>query len=126
MVILPLNACLTGPVAKIAYGYGIEKFAYLRAQVQPHFTGNTIFFSGTLLTRCVANTKHQLKGSLGGTDDVTKSNFFGVFDKVVTSVRAPLAAKDLSFFQLLEDLLQIPGADLLTSGDVFNLGGKTY
>jgi hypothetical protein len=126
MVILPLDTGITSSVAEIAYGDGIEEITYLTAYVQPHVTGNTIVLSGTLLTRCVANTEHQLEGSLGRTDDVTEGNIVRLLDKVVSAVGTALAAKDLGFFQLLEDLLKIPGADLLAPGDVLDLGRKTY
>jgi hypothetical protein len=126
MVILPLDTCITSSVAKIANGYGIEEFAYLTAYVQPHVTGNTLVLSGTLLTWCVANAENQLEGSLGRPDNVTEGNIVRIFDKVVSAVGTTFAAKDLGFFQLLEDLLKIPGADLLAPGDVLDLGRKTY
>jgi len=126
MVILSLDTGITCSVAEIIYGNRIEKIAYLLAYVQPHIAGNTIFLSRTLFTRCVANAEHQLEGSFGRTDDVTESNIAGGLNKKIAAVGTALAAKDLGFFQFLEDLLKISGADLLTPGDVLDLCRKTY
>jgi hypothetical protein len=125
MIILSLDTGIPGFFTEIANGDRIEKSTYLPAYVQPHITGNTIVLSGTLFTWCVTNTKHQLEGSLGGTDDVTEGNIGGFLDKVIAAVGTPLASKYLGFFKLLEDLLKIPGADLLTPGNILDLGRET-
>jgi hypothetical protein len=125
MVILPLDASLSGSIAKVTDGDGIEELSDLTAQVHPHFTGNAVILSGTLLARSVAYTEHQFERSLRGTDNVAESYLRGFPDQVIAAIGAALAAKHLRFFQLLKDLLQVPGTDLLTPGDVLDLGWET-
>ena len=126
VVVFSLYAYVARPLTKVLYTDRIEKSADLLADIQPHLLGDAFVRSGALLFGRLAGAKDELEGTLGGPDNVTQGNIFRLLEKKITTVGASLASQDVCFFQLLKNLFEITWADLLTPGDILDLGGKTH
>ena len=69
----------------------------------------------------LAHAEHQLDRSLGAGDDVVDGDVLGLLEQEVASLGAALAAQDPRLLELLEDLLEISGTDLLPAGYILYL-----
>lgn len=123
MLVFPLDTSLPGSFAQDGHGYGIEKILDLAAEIQPHFTGHAFVPPRTLFLGSHTGAENEFKGPFRRPDNIPEGYVPWLFQEIIAPVRAPLAAQDLGFLELLENLFQVPWTDELAPGDVFYLGG---
>jgi hypothetical protein len=123
VILFPPYSQVATLLAEVFQGYSGKKFVEPFPGGPPHRLGHAapVKFAPALVFLLSGGALHQKGIALGSLENFPHGYLFRLPGKTVSTLGAPFAFQDTRFLEALKDLLQIPGGDILSAGNILDL-----